>query len=76
MFGLTDSQLQQIREILATHGVSECILFGSRAKGCYKNSSDVDLAITGDERMVSYYLNEETTLPFFFDVVNLEKIKN
>jgi len=27
-------------------------------------------------REVSYILNKETFLPYFFDVINLEKIKN
>jgi len=38
--------------------------------------SDIDIAIIGDERKVSYLLNEETFLPYFFDIINLEKIKN
>jgi len=42
-------------------------------QGKPKKGSDIDLAIVGDERKVSYYLNEETNLPYFFDVINLEK---
>jgi len=76
MFGLTEEELKQIIDILKEHGVSQCIIFGSRAKGCHKKASDIDLAITGDERLIAYYLNEETTLPYFFDVINLNKIKN
>ncbi len=76
MFGLTENEYKQIIDVLKAHGVSHCIIFGSRAKGCNKKTSDIDLAIVGDERLISYYLNEETTLPYFFDVINIEKIKN
>jgi len=31
-----------------------CILFGSRAKGCAKKGSDVDIAIIGDGAKVMY----------------------
>jgi predicted nucleotidyltransferase len=56
--------------------VDKLIVFGSRAKGNYKKGSDVDLAIIGNEKKLSYYLNEETNLPYFFDVINLQKITN
>ena len=75
MYGLTTKELNEIKKILTQH-TSKAILFGSRAKGNYKKGSDIDIAIIGDEREVSYLLNEETFLPYFFDVVNLEKIKN
>lgn len=60
--------------------IDQLILFGSRAKGDYKPGSDIDLAIKG--RGVTYdivvqlsgRLNEETPLPYFFDVVNYADI--
>ena len=61
--------------------ISQLVLFGSRAKGNYKPASDVDLAIKGAS--VTYetalrladILNEERPLPYFFDVVHYEGIK-
>jgi predicted nucleotidyltransferase len=60
--------------------IEQVVLFGSRAKGTHKPGSDVDLAIKGKElayesavRLASL-LNEETPLPYFFDVVNYNGI--
>ena len=66
--------LQQVPE------VEEVMLFGSRAKGKYKPGADVDLAIKGKKvsysvvSRLSFLLNEEYALPYFFDVVHYEKI--
>jgi len=76
MFGLKESELKEIKKILKRENVKTAIIFGSRAKGNFKKGSDIDLAIIGDERKISYILNEETFLPYFFDVINLDKISN
>lgn len=76
MFGLKQIELEQIKSILKSSGIKKAFIFGSRAKGCHKAGSDVDIAIEGDETKVSYFLNEESNLPYFFDVVNINKIKN
>lgn len=76
MFGLTTSEIRTISDILKSSGVESGVVFGSRAKGNHKKGSDVDIAIIGDEQKVSYLLNEECNLPYFFDVINLEKINN
>jgi len=76
MYGLSEVELETIKKIANSLNIEKIILFGSRAKGNYKKGSDVDLAIIGDERKFSYYLNEETNLPYFFDVVNLKKLND
>jgi len=76
MFGLTEDELETILTILRDNNIETCILFGSRAKGNYKKGSDVDIAVIGDEKKLSYCLNEESNLPYFFDVVNLDHISN
>lgn len=56
------------------------ILFGSRAMGNFKRGSDVDLVLVGtlvtEDTMfqVHHALEEETLLPYFFDIVAFEKI--
>ncbi len=75
MYGLSQKELDEIKKVLKDLN-KRAILFGSRAKGNYKKGSDIDLAVVGNERLLSYYLNEEINLPYFFDVVNLEKITN
>lgn len=60
--------------------IEEVILFGSRARGNYKSGSDVDLAIKGKKvthsiiSAISFILNEEYTLPYYFDVIQYKKI--
>ncbi|WP_198246790.1 nucleotidyltransferase domain-containing protein [methane-oxidizing endosymbiont of Gigantopelta aegis] len=76
MFGFTEDELATILEILRKNNIKTCILFGSRAKGNFKKGSDVDIAVLGDDRKLAYCLNEESNLPYFFDVVNLETLRN
>ena len=76
MYGLDPKEWKTIQDVLKQTHTDRAILFGSRAKGDYRRGSDVDLAIIGDERSVAYRLNEETHLPYFFDVINLDKISN
>ena len=60
--------------------IDQVILFGSRAKGTHKRGSDIDLAISGEKvnysiiNELTYLLNEESTLPYYFDVLNLAEI--
>ena len=62
--------------------VKEAIIFGSRAKGNFKNGSDVDIALKGENinleivSNISYRLNEETVLPYKFDVLDYQSINN
>lgn len=74
-FGLTPIDFKIIREIIFQFPVDEVYIFGSRAKGAHKRGSDVDLALKGarlteqDVARIHYLLNEETIMPYFFDVV-------
>ena len=65
MYGLNERELEEIKEVANRLDIKKILLFGSRAKGNYKKGSDIDLAIVGNERKFSYYLNEETNLPYF-----------
>ncbi len=49
-FGLSNTTLFTIRKILADYpAVERAILYGSRAKGNYRNGSDIDLTLVGNE---------------------------
>ncbi|CAG5011876.1 hypothetical protein DYBT9275_05044 [Dyadobacter sp. CECT 9275] len=83
MFGLKESDISDITQILNRYpGISRAYIFGSRAKGNYKSGSDVDIAVKGDD--ISYdtilniaaYLNEETLMPYHFDVLNYQTIQS
>jgi predicted nucleotidyltransferase len=60
--------------------IAVAVLFGSRAKGNYKPGSDLDLAVKGDRvthrtlARLADRLNEETPLPYFFDVVHYDSL--
>ncbi len=82
-YGLTHSDLDHINHAIAQFDeISEVWLFGSRAKGNYQPGSDLDLALKGDRithttvNRLSTYLNEETPLPYFFDIVHYETLNN
>ena len=80
-YGLFERDIAAITQAISQFPeISQTILFGSRAKGNYKPGSDVDLAIKGAEinyatvSRLSFMLNEELPLPYFFDIVHYEKI--
>jgi predicted nucleotidyltransferase len=81
-FGLRKNHVDNIIDILRAHPeVERAAIFGSRALGTYKKGSDVDLVLYGDIRdeiitAISYKLNEEGTLPYFFDVLSYNSIDN
>ncbi|WP_198514307.1 nucleotidyltransferase family protein [Algoriphagus formosus] len=81
-FGLLESDMASILKIMDSQEVvDKVILFGSRAKGNYREGSDVDLALKGEnlnfEKVshISYLLNEETNMPYRFDLVNYHQIQ-
>lgn len=83
MTGLTDGELETLRGVFARFPqIEEVILFGSSAQGSHHPSSDIDLAVKRNDitldtlAKLRYVLEEETNLPYFFDVVIYEKIEN
>lgn len=81
-FGLLDSDIAFISNVFLNYkAIDEVVIFGSRAKGNYKNGSDVDLAIKsqtiGIEELnaIDDALNENSNLPYKFDIVHYEKIQ-
>ena len=82
-YGLKEEQWNVVREVLSAHPeIEQAVLFGSRAVGDYKEASDVDLALKGEgvdaslAAGVRFEIEEDTWLPFFFDVVAYSDIQN
>lgn len=74
-FGLKETTIQKITAVLARYPqVEQVILYGSRAKGNYKNGSDIDMTLCGGEDLtlhVLYRIMEEIDcllLPYTFDL--------
>lgn len=81
--GLQKQDLDTIISVISKYPeVEEAVIFGSRAKGNFKNGSDIDIALKGKNldlqliSAISIYLNEETNLPYKLDVLNYHSIKN
>lgn len=81
-FGIEDAVLMKINKILSEYpSIQQGILFGSRAKGNFKSSSDIDLALMGQTininilNQVSIRL-DDLLLPVIFDLTILNHINN
>ena len=77
-FGLSEDLIREIIEIISRYGcVKRVILYGSRARGDFRKTSDIDLAIEGCPDWVvadiRETLEEEAPTLLTFDVVSLEK---
>lgn len=71
--GIRDVVLKQIRDLAAQYGLRKVILFGSRARGDFKERSDIDLAVSGgDISGFALAVDEETDTLLQYDVVNLD----
>jgi predicted nucleotidyltransferase len=46
-WGISEAVMREITEIAKRNQIQEIILFGSRARGDYNRTSDIDLAVTG-----------------------------
>ncbi len=82
MFGLTSNDLQIILDTLKSYPqIESAVIFGSRALNTYRKGSDIDIALKG-ERIesiapeISGRLNEESPLPYFFDIIDYNSITN
>ena len=82
-FGLRGSDMVIVLAILKEFPqVQEALIFGSRAKGNFRNGSDVDIAVKGPGldleivSAISYRLNEETSLPYKFDILDYQSFHN
>lgn len=79
---LTPNEVDTICQLLKKEPtISQAILFGSRAKGTAKKYSDIDLALKGSlsphtAAHIAEQLNEETLLPYFFDVLDYHALTN
>jgi len=80
-FGLLETDMAAIVTILSHYPkVENAYIFGSRSKGNFKIGSDVDIALKGPQldfgiiSKISYQLNEETKMPYKFDILNYHSI--
>ena len=81
-FGLANSTIKKIEECLNNNPkIKKAILYGSRAKGNYRNGSDVDLVLIGEQlKFEDLALLEnkidDMLLPYKFDLSIYHQINN
>ena len=80
--GLKSSDLEKIKLIFKQHlEIDKVVIYGSRAKGNYKEYSDVDISLLGDmidltsQHKIESEL-DDLLLPYKFDVSTFNKIRN
>ena len=71
--GIKQKVIEEIIDLAKKYHVEKVILFGSRARGDYRERSDIDLAFWGGKG--AYFIldvDEETSTLLEFDVINLD----
>jgi len=82
MLGLKDTHLQAIQSVFKRHKrIERAVVYGSRAKGNYRNGSDIDIALIGENLDLSTLLSienelDELFLPYKMDIAIFHKIEN
>lgn len=78
-FGLNESILNELKNISKKYKY-KFYIFGSRARGDYKKTSDIDIAIKGQvTSKEKFQIRNELDLleiPYMIDIVFMQDIKN
>lgn len=81
-FGLKKEIIDKIKSVFSKYGQIESVkLYGSRAKGTFKENSDIDLTLIGDNLDTTSLFRIETELddlllPYSIDLSILHQIEN
>ena len=82
-YGISQNSMKLIiRTLDQRKEVKKAVIFGSRSVGNYKNGSDIDIAIYGEDitwetaNQLSIELNEKSPLPYYFDILPHELLKH
>ena len=82
-YGLSDRTLAVFNSILRKYpGVKQAVLYGSRAKGSYRNGSDIDISLKTDNKFTRSDLLriagdfDDSDMPYFVDVSVYDQLTN
>jgi len=82
-FGLNESTIERIRAVFATYPqLEKAVLYGSRAKGNYRNCSDIDLTLFGGADLTLVALHkmmaeiDDLLLPYTMDLSIFNTIRD
>ena len=71
--GIRECVLEEIRNLAQQHEIEKVILFGSRARGDFYKTSDIDIASSGGNFVrFSLEVEEDTSTLLQYDTVNLD----
>lgn len=72
--GIRENVLDEIRTLAKKYHIDKVILFGSRARGDFRKTSDIDLAVSGgDFERFALDVDEETSTLLEYDIVSLDR---
>jgi predicted nucleotidyltransferase len=80
-YGLSDENILEIQGVFSRYPqVEKVILYGSRARGNFRNGSDMDLTLVGsmDLTLLGQIIDEidDLLLPYSFDISLYQKIND
>jgi predicted nucleotidyltransferase len=81
-FGIPTSSFEIIKDLLrANKKITEAFVFGSRAKGTYRNGSDIDIVIKGEGLSRDDLLNiqleyDKRMFPWKLDLISFSQISD
>ena len=72
--GIRPEVIEEIRNLAQKYDIEKVILFGSRARGDFRRTSDIDIAVTvGGFARFALDVDEETSTLLEYDIVNLDR---
>jgi predicted nucleotidyltransferase len=81
IYGLPEQAIDKINKIFSSHStIEKAVLYGSRAKGSYKNGSDIDITLFGtlafQELLQIETELDDLLLPWMIDLSLYDQINN
>lgn len=70
--GIRAEVMEEIIKIAQNNRIKKLIIFGSRARGDFKETSDIDIAVSGGDFNVFVQDIEETSTLLKFDLIDLD----
>ena len=79
-FGLPQRTIDELTEYFKSKPeIEKVVIYGSRAKGNFRNGSDIDFAIFSDDEEYFYRIAgdlDDLPTPYKFDVINYKSLTN
>lgn len=81
-FGLNESIINNIKKVFSKYSeIDKACIFGSRARGDYKETSDIDIVLYGNDLTHTlntqiFYDLEELYLVYKIDLINFNSLKD